>query len=410
MKCLLIFADAALSQSYYAGGATRYVQAFEALKLLGYEVHVLRLLSEGNRTRILEYEREFRNVYAPHHSAVSSWRDVVFNYIGRERSWIERVINPIEYAFPEIEQLRHTFVQQIDDVNPDFVIAEMLPAGAVMATLPMKVPWIYGHHDWRYRLRMRRLVHEGKANVRARLTQWALKRGEHEIVLRANGVIAASTSEAIEVQKLGVTNCVTIPVTYDSVAPPSDHDAPQPMRIVHLGSLDVGSTNVNALSEYTEKVLPHLPKSWEFHVIGSIKNAPTQLIQQLRAAGAKILGFTHDLGSVLRPYDVAVLPYGENTGERTRVALLLNYAQVVVSMRAAVIGSTYLRSQENCILVSSLSEFPEKLIEISQNPLERKRIGLNAKAVFERELTVHAQLSRFKRVIEAMEMHSGNRG
>jgi hypothetical protein len=105
------------------------------------------------------------------------------------------------------------------------------------------------------------------------------------------------------------------------------------------------------------------------------------------------------LGTVLRPFDIAIIPYEHNTGVRTKLPLLFNYAQVVVATEAAVAGSLEARPGENCFVLPSLEHFPDILRQLASEPMLRNQIGLEAKRTFERTFTLEAQLPKYERVL-----------
>lgn len=404
MKCLFIFPDGPLSQNYFDGGAARCTQAFQALVHLGYDVHVLRLLDSKKRDVVARFEMNLSEVDAKNYDEAKSWLDIPFEYRDRFRTYrdgiIKGVFSPIEFAFPHAMPLRDNIKTAIAEIMPDFILAEMMPAGAALASIKPSVPWIYGHHDWEYRVRqIRNSGLSKRMTLGRRFTNWVLRSAEEKVVKASSAVIAASVTEEAEIKQLGVKRCISIPATYSSVPVPPQA-APGAMRIIHLANLQ-RSVNTKALQSYITQVVPFLDPNWEFIIVGSISNAPQELLNHAREVGAKIEGFVPDLSTVLRPFDVAVVPYEHNTGERTRVAQLFNYAQVVVTTERAVKGSSYLRSGHNCLAVPSLADFPAALNYLAEQPELRKQIGLAAKATFEKELTLQAQLPKFQHIIES---------
>ena len=231
---------------------------------------------------------------------------------------------------------------------------------------------------------------------------WVKKRAEEKVAHRSNTIIAASEAEAHEVRRMVRAEVYTVPATYRSVPEPSDNAKPiTPVRIVHFGRL-MTRANVMGLQDYLTYIAPKLPREWELHVIGSYKTADPQLVHRLQQAGARLWGYVEDLTEVLRPFDIAVIPYCHNTGERTKLAQLFNHAQVVVAHQNAVKGTNYVKSGENCLVLPSLDAFPKALIRLANDPSLRKRLGLAAKTTFERELTLQAQMPMFREAIASV--------
>jgi len=76
---------------------------------------------------------------------------------------------------------------------------------------------------------------------------------------------------------------------------------------------------------------------------------------------------------------------------------------VVVAHEQAVAGIQYLRPGENCFVLPDLRAFPDLLIRLANDRDLRRRIGLAAKATFERELTLEAQLPQYQQAFMAVQ-------
>jgi len=407
VKCLYIFANAPLSENYH-GGANRYTQAFKALIQSGIEVHVMRLLASYRKEQILRFEQTQTTTCLALYNLARSWRDIEYQSLPAYRSKAEGILKglarPIHFVFPEIELLHAPLLQVIETVRPDFIMAQMYPAGALVATIQCNVPWVFGHHDWVYRYNDLRLARGwGRRSLGARFKRWVKRRAEVAVACKSAVVIAASVTESHELQKLGAKEIFVIPATYESVPTPSENVSPQdPLRIVHFGQLTTTS-NAVGLRDYLIQVAPALPKNWEFHVIGSFEGADPILIEELKRSGAKLLGRIDDLTTVLRPFDVAIIPFQHNLGERTKVAQLFNHSQVVVAHKQAVAGIQYVQPAENCFVLPNLRAFPDLLMRLANDRDLRRHIGLAAKATFERELTLEAQLPKYRQAFMAVE-------
>ena len=92
----------------------------------------------------------------------------------------------------------------------------------------------------------------------------------------------------------------------------------------------------------------------ELEVVGDLTGASLELQQHLRSV--KCVGFVKDLRSVLRPFDIHIIPWEHNTGQRTRLPLALAMSQVVVSTKAAVACYPEAVDGINCRLLDTLDE------------------------------------------------------
>jgi hypothetical protein len=403
MKCLFLLSNSPLAQNY-TGAAARYLQAFLALTQLGVEVHVLRFLSEDNRQRIIAFEQAQPRSQVAHYGLAQSWRDVDYTWLPRFQRKLEGIwrglFRPVEYQFPETKLLLASLLTSVDSLKPDFILAEMTVAGALVTVSGMDLPWIYGHHDWIYRDKMiRRALRVKRVTLGNRFSDYVARRAEIAVARNSTTAIAASQIEGEEMERLGVQNVHVIPTTYESVPSPSaDYIPQQPIRIVHFGNLKT-TANAVGLCAYLEKVVPMLPENWGLHIVGAADEADPALLDKLDQVGATLVGYVADLGTVLRPFDIAIIPYEHNTGVRTKLPLLFNYAQVVVATEAAVAGSLEARPGENCFVLPSLEHFPDILRQLASEPMLRNQIGLEAKRTFERTFTLEAQLPKYERVL-----------
>lgn len=407
MKCLYIFANAPLSENYH-GAASRYTQAFKALIQSNSEVHVMRLLATHRREQVLDFEQAQPTARLAHYSLARSWRDIEYQsrsaYRSKGEGLLKGLVHPVRFAFPEIESLRAPLLQAIETIQPDFIMAQMYPAGALVTVTRHNVPWVFGHHDWIYRDDSLRLASLGRWNLLGiRFKYWVKRNAEIAIARKSGVVIAASSTEGRELERLGVRRVYVIPATYESIpAPPADISPQDPLRIIHFGQLTTPA-NAMGLHDYLTQVTPTLPENWEFHVIGSFDGAESGLVGKLKKAGAVLLGRVDDLATVFRPFDVAIIPFQHNLGERTKVAQLFNYSQVVVAHEQAVAGIQHVQPGENCFVLPDLGAFSDVLKRLADDHDLRRCVGLAAKATFERELTLEVQLPRYQQAFAAVQ-------
>ncbi|MBK9926015.1 MAG: glycosyltransferase family 4 protein [Anaerolineales bacterium] len=415
MKCICLFGDAPLS-SNYSGAASRHLQSFLALKKLGLEVHVWRFLSDGVREKVLEHEGNETEHSKEIRAQADSWTDVIYSLPPAYRTWIEllsrAISRPLLLAFPAIGTLSGRFVEFVHEVDPDLIWAESGVAGAVAASLPAPIPFVYSQTDFHYRIfGLRQEARARKPYPSERIQLWAMHRGEMQVIRQAAAIVTGSQTEADELRSVGGRNISVIPTTYEVVA--LDHPNSQgewPARILHLGSLRTTS-NYLGLMAYLDKVQSRLDANggrYQLHIIGDVTGAKPELLERLNACKAVLHGHVNDLGSTLRPFDVAIIPYEYDTGTRTKLSLLFNHAQVVVATRSAVAGSRELRPRENCMVLPDLGSFITALPELLSNRELRERIGRAARKTFEKEFTLDAQLPKFAKVVERLAVAKGS--
>ncbi|MDL1911674.1 glycosyltransferase family 4 protein [Chloroflexi bacterium CFX6] len=407
MKCIFLFGDAPLSANF-SGAASRHLGSFLALKRLGVEVHVWRFLSENTREKVLAHEtgesahgRQFRR-------QADSWTDVVYPSTPPYRTRLELLqratFQPVRLAFPETGTLLAGFVNALQGLKPDFLWAESGAAGALAASQPFPLPYVYAQTDFHHRIfQLRRQARSRRPLLSEQIHEWAVRRGEMRIIRKATVITTGSQTEADELRRAGGRYVLVIPTTYEEVE--LDRLKPQdgsPARILHLGGLRTTS-NYLGLMAYLDKVQSHFEAGescFQLHVIGDTTGAKPELMERLFACKAVLHGHVDDLSSILRPFDIAIIPYEHDTGTRTKLSLLFNHAQVVVAARPAVAGSPELVPGGNCIVLPELEAFAKTLPALVQDRELRERVGCAAKKTFENEFTLEAQLPRFGKVLE----------
>lgn len=378
-----------------------------ALNRLASEVHVLRLLEHTWHEKVVRYEEEeddsLQHALRPQ---ATTWQDLCYHrpkaFHGRTDLVWQTLSGPLTLSFPEVPELSRQLREKLESIKPDFVWAEWALSGAVAAASRLRVPWIYAHHDWGYRLAaLRRAAAPNTSCWSDQLLQWSLRQAEIQIVRKSTAVVTGSQTEAREIRAVGGNNVSVIPTLYRSVAVVG-HETPTQPRIVHLGGLGTTSNHLG-LKAYLERVHPQLTgpsqNALALWIIGDTTRGKPELLRQLKDIGARVTGHVRDLGTVLRPFDLAIIPYEHNTGTRTKLSLLFNYAQVVLATNASVAGSPELVNGRNCVLLDSLDQFPNAIISLLSDPARRARLGQAAKATFERCFTLDAQLPAFERVL-----------
>jgi glycosyltransferase involved in cell wall biosynthesis len=218
------------------------------------------------------------------------------------------------------------------------------------------------------------------------------------LVSQVSGVVSASTSEADQIRELGVRYVGYFPTLYETVKLP-DVDPPLPApRVVHLGSMQATANRIG-LERFFEIVWPIISQKManplELWVVGSLNGASKQLIKNLEQNKVICTGYVPDLTTVLRPYDIHIIPWEYDTGTRTRIPLVLNYAQTLVSTRAGAACISELQHGKNCLLVNNLNHMTDAIIKIGKNPSERRRLAINGRNTFLRNYTRIAMQNKF---------------
>lgn len=391
MKCLYIVSSGPITPNGSGGGSAIYYDQMMALRESGCDIHLWhfattpeRLLFEENVRRDPETWRKVQDTCSSIQlTTVEESPPLAKRLHDRLAATMRRT--PLVARWDYIKTLR----QILAEIQPDFIWAHHLEAATLSAQIK-STPFIYFHHDWLYRI---------FAFRNGRPHNAVLKKREEDISRSAFAVVTGSAYEHKELLDLGCKRVRYIPVTYDPVAVDMANPGHKP-NLVHLGGMGT-TANWQGLLSFFEEAWPSLAtQGFRLDVIGDIQPAPQSLAQHLKAVNCH--GFVSDLSTVMRPYDLQIIPWNHPTGQRTKVPVALNYAQVIIACRGGVAGFKDLQSERNCILVDSVEEMPQAIRRVTENSELRMRLGKAAKATFEHHFTRQILLPRYQDLLEEL--------
>jgi glycosyltransferase involved in cell wall biosynthesis len=291
----------------------------------------------------------------------------------------------------------------INEIKPKFIWAEHLIPVTLAERSSANAPVIYSHHDWAWRIKGYRAGEEAK-HWKKRLHFWVGKRHEETLVRRVSGCVSASMTETHQMRSLGAKHVEYFPTIYTPVDLPNGRTHNSRPRIVHLGGMQTTANRIG-LQRFLEISWPviceHVKSKPELWVIGSLEGAPEALLADLKGRGVICTGFVEDLSSVLRPFDIHIIPWEYNTGTRTRIPLILNYSQVLVSTRAGAACISELKHGENCVLADDLSQIAQQIIELFDDESAREEIGKAGRMTFLSHFTRESLQTRFNAFINS---------
>jgi len=418
MRVLFIFPDVPLSENF-SGQASRSNAVYHALLNLGCDIYVWRPLSKSNE--VFAYEKEMFIETAQIRSRVKFWYDVEYERkmmeIPELPSFLKNIyqhmyflINPFDYCFPGSQYLKKVFKTVLEEINPDLLWVESPLLGAVVYQMT-NIPWIYQNHDFLYKLRRIRLGTQKRRHpLFFALTNWLFEHVEYKIASASQFVVTGSVYEEEGIKKHGQPNVVVIPTTYKSISIPQNYyqDDPSTIRINHLGALTT-TANYVGLKTYFETVHSQLVGllcahkiKVELFLIGDTTNAKPDLMELISKHQVHILGFQPDLKNILRPFDLSIIPYDQNTGTRTKVPLLMNHGQVIIATKNSVAGTPEVLKCKGCFFIDEVCNFLDPILQLALDSSLRKKKGLLAKEFFEQHFTLDVQLDRYKTALEGL--------
>lgn len=398
MRSIFIVSRRTISPNGPGGASAIHFEQLNALHELGHETHLWHYAYPSQRE---EFERFMEADPQNWKDVQSKCASISFTTLPDRPTFMNRVTNKIanlvshedvmnpllrEVAFPVLKQL-------IRKTKPDFIWSQHFGATQI-ATLQEKLPVVYSHHDWLHRIKRPHVNGNGGENGSRRLRE-----AEERVATKVDVVVSGSVVECDQLRNLGCKRVAYIPVSFEPVLLPADIKAGTRARLVHLGGMGTTANRVG-LERFFEVAWPQVKDCAELWVVGETRQSSPVLAGYL--GQAKCTGHVKDLSAVLRPFDLHIIPWEHNTGQRTRMVMAFNHAQVVVAVRAAVEGFREAVDNQNCRLVERLDQMPEAVLQLIDNPSERERLGMNARRTFETHFTRASLLPKYEAVISAL--------
>jgi glycosyltransferase involved in cell wall biosynthesis len=403
-SCLFLVEDWPLTPDA-SGGAGPLCYAHLALLVRsGWQVWLVVLVGEKSSKGFARFVEEQPDIWLEvqgwchHHTLIQIARCQTSQTLWKRVANILR--KPDRLLIDPAPRMVDQLQEQVKLAQPTLIWAEhLLPTTvAVQALRPEKV--VYSHHDWHWRIKS--LRHDS-SDWRRRILMRARRRHEEKLVRVVKACITGSGSEGEDIAHISGKPVGYFPITYEPVDQSSQefHDD---VRIVHLGGMQT-TANRLGLARFLEISWPliclELPVPPQLWVVGSLSGASENLQDMLHAADARCTGYVEDLGTVLRSYDLHIIPWEYDTGTRTRIPLAMNRSQVIVSTQAAAACLPELEHEHNCVLTSDLVEMAYEIIALSANNQRRRRLAHASHETFLQNFTVEALQPRLEKFLSS---------
>jgi hypothetical protein len=404
-KCLFVMEDWPITP-IATGGASALI--YSHLELVAHSAERVVLVILANPQNSLGFEA-YKQSQPELWKSVSRWCDEVhvldFSPTTNRMSAPDRLLRsffePAWYSYGELISSpdEQRLKELIEDIAPDWIWAEHLIPATLVHQIVHDRPVIYSHHDWRWKIKSLRTAPK---SPKQRLNYWFSKKHETKLVQQATGCVSGSASELEEMSNLGVQKLGYFPATYDPIDPAFETVVEKPPRIIHLGSMQA-TANQLGLQRFLQVCWPILSRSInpapELWVIGNLDGAIPELLGALQQKNIVCTGIVPDLKTVLRPFDIHIVPWEYDTGTRTRIPLVLNHAQVLVSTRAAASCFSHLQHDHDCVLAKDLYEMIDAIRVLYSDTEKRMRLALTGQETFLRFFTRAAQQTHFNSFI-----------
>lgn len=394
MKVLFVTPDFALSPDGYGGASALAYSHLELLAHSGQRLVLAILDGWGGMSEFDRYMVEQPDVWKHVQGWIDGWERLAEDAAsaGHGPHRLRTLRDPVAASCARVGPvMAAAFQALVDRVQPDLIWAEHRKAAIVALCFGQEVPVVYGHHDWGWKLHA--LHTNGRDlewRVRYRIRQ--KRRAEEHLVRKVAGCVSGSATERATMQRLGAVHTGYFPTTGTPVDLAAR--AAESPRLVHLSTMQATASR-EGMQRFLDVVWPQLDPPPALWLVGSMAGAPEGLRQRLHEIGARCTGYVKDLRTVLRPYDLHIIPWEHDTGTRTRATIALNHAQVLVATQASMACLPELRAGENSMLVARLEDMAGVIHSLLDDSIRRRRLGDAARGTFLEAFTREAQQPRF---------------
>lgn len=393
MRKVLYIVNQGLISSNANGGASVYYSHLELLYKAGFQIDVLAVeWSDRDVFNIDDYKEINQFV-----SEIKTYKIKSKTPKKGFNRLYKAIFKPEEFEYYFLNNDNKKYLQKlIDETNIDFIFGDWRWAGIWACFSDLKVPVIYGHHDWEYKLAKLRK----KRNLLQKFHTFQKKRVEFRLIKKVAGSVSGSFTETKEIETISAKKALYLPTTYKEITP--DLSANNIPNIVHLGGMGT-TANRLGLERFLDVCWSDISKknpSVKLIVIGSLKQVTPTLSEKLKHKNIVCKGFVKDLQEVLHPQDIHIIPWEFNTGTRTRIPVILNYEQVLVATKASVKAFPEFVDSKNVILCDNLQSMALKVNELLQNVTSLETISKAGKQTFLNHFTVDKNLVKFKNFIQ----------
>lgn len=393
-KKILFVVNAGEISSNANGGASVYYSHLELLHKAGFEVVLLAVIWNEDYTFIPEDYKEVE----PFVSEIKSYKTVSKTPKKGFNRLQNAIFNPAKFEYYFINKENNSFLQNlVQETNINLVLGDWRWAAIWANYANLKVPVVYAHHDWEYKLALIR----SKPTLNKRFHTFQKKRVEFDLIKSVDACISGSKTETDEIKQISGKKALYLPTTYNTIQPKLKSNSKP--SIVHLGGMGT-TANRLGLERFLEvcwkKIKQEIPDI-QLKVIGSIKRAQPSLTEKLQDKNIECLGFVKDLNTVLHPQDIHIVPWEYNTGTRTRIPVVLNYEQVLVATKVSVACYPEITS-ENAVLSENLEEMTQQIIDLYSAKERLFLLSKRGKETFKNTFTVESQIGNLQQFIKSI--------
>lgn len=379
------------------GGLVFSWQNIMSLVRLGHEVHLV--IAEPNHP----LDADLRDAVA----SVTYCTPVSPNARSLDRL-LARVFRPetMMFRFPDWMGVRAQVEAALTRVGPELVWADWI--GSLLRLPEDRPPIVYGHLDFIHQLKaVRRRVHAGRIRRPDPLTAAQLERVERRLVSACDHAVTVSATDAAIFERLHVPSTY-MPVVGQPIPAPQ-HAPPSPPRAFLLGRSNTAMNAARrALRDQLWPKLGDVREQLSWHQLGEVPTQRTELWRWVESVFT-IHGYVEDLGEVLRPTDLCLVPYRDDTGFRAKFVTAAGYGMVNIGYVETFACAEEFAPGENCLAARDDAHFVELLRTYAEDAQLRERLSRASRATYERRFGLEAQLPTYETILNSAIANSSAR-
>ncbi len=207
------------------------------------------------------------------------------------------------------------------------------------------------------------------------LLQKKLSNYEKAIVLKMDGIICISEKDANWMKKQSAKDISTIPFAIDAE---SETNSPaEKNTLFHIGSMDWMS-NLNGIKWFLDKVFPLINQQKKEVILHLAGSSMPNYFNNFSNENIVIDGEVENAKSFMKKYNLMIVPLWSGSGIRIKILEAMALGKTIISTSIGASGIHY-ADNKNILIADTTEEFFNQIIWCFENPVESRKIGVNAK-------------------------------
>lgn len=302
------------------------------------------------------------------------------------------------FRLPEWQGIRAQVRADVGRTQPDLIWADGIHS--LLHAPKGQAPIVYAHHDFLHQIRQVQKRAAGRRLARPDIVSIArLARMEADLIAQAGSAISVSASDVPALEEMG-TPTTYVPVVGTDIPLQTHAPAARP-RVVLFGRSNTAMTMARKTlrEEVWPLISPELRGSYEWLQVGELpkEGAPDR---RWLEDNFQTLGFVEELSTVLRPQDLCLVPYREDTGFRVKFVTAAAYGLVNIGFCESFACAPEFVPGVNCLAGESPSALVELLEQYASSSSLRSRLSRASRDLYDASFTLRGRLSSYEHAIQ----------